>query len=344
MNVNIENYFSSTKPLYIFLPNNGCGGAEKLSIELAEVEAKKRDVTLIFGNMRGSLKVPKSVKIINLNKSKVSKCMWELIKIIPSNNVDVFTTMYHSNIICLLVKILKPKIYLIIRESTSFEYYKNNFSIFKYLAIKFFMNTLYRLSDKLILPSTELKKKFVANINYFPESKIEIKYNPLNTKKVLLLGEEPINKDLWEKTKKHVFINIGRLDKNKNQQNIIHKLNELDDKDTELILLGDGPERESLRHLIKSLELEDRVHLLGFQENPYKFLKASDTFVLSSLAEGFPNVLVQARAFNLNIISTDCPTGPSEVLKDYEKGFLDNLELSNFDTIFLNLKKHIRTE
>ena len=83
---------------------------------------------------------------------------------------------------------------------------------------------------------------------------------------------------------------------------------------SKLIILGKGELKKDLENLIKKLKLENNVYLLGFHKNPFKFLKNSHCFVFSSLWESFGQVLVEALTFNLPIISTDCETGPREIL------------------------------
>jgi glycosyltransferase involved in cell wall biosynthesis len=86
--------------------------------------------------------------------------------------------------------------------------------------------------------------------------------------------------------------------------------------------MGEGDERPRLERLIQSLELQSHVHLLGFQRNPYAYVKQADLFVLSSDYEGFANVVVEAMAVGTPVVATDCPYGPAEVLANGEYGTL----------------------
>ena len=88
------------------------------------------------------------------------------------------------------------------------------------------------------------------------------------------------------------------------------------------MILGDGPLRSELEALIIELGLEDVVSLLGYVENPLKYFARADVFVLSSHVEGLPNVLVEAMMCGCTPVSTDCPTGPREVLHDGKYGYL----------------------
>jgi len=140
-----------------------------------------------------------------------------------------------------------------------------------------------------------------------PNSKIKTIHNPLNLKIIYKLKQDKINID----DNSFNFITIGRLDKGKNHQLLIKAMQNINAK---LYIIGDGILKNELKNQIKKLNLENKIFLLGRQKNPYKFLRYSDCFVFSSLYEGFPNVLLEALACELPIISTDCPSGPREIL------------------------------
>jgi len=113
-----------------------------------------------------------------------------------------------------------------------------------------------------------------------------------------------------------VFVNVGRLTEQKGQAALIRAFAHVHTKlkDTYLLIIGEGQKRQELEQLIIELDLTNHVLLTGHQPNIYPFLRISDCFVLASLYEGFPNVLLEAAATGLYIISTDCPTGPREII------------------------------
>jgi N-acetylgalactosamine-N,N'-diacetylbacillosaminyl-diphospho-undecaprenol 4-alpha-N-acetylgalactosaminyltransferase len=101
----------------------------------------------------------------------------------------------------------------------------------------------------------------------------------------------------------------------------------------ELLILGDGENMASLKSLAEELEISDTVHFLGFSSNPFKYISRSDLFVLSSETEGLPNAVIEALICKTPILSTDCPTGPREILapdSDYNLQLTDKYEIAEY--------------
>jgi len=126
---------------------------------------------------------------------------------------------------------------------------------------------------------------------------------------------------------KYRLISMGRLDRDKNFKCLIEAfaevLNESEDsEDYELYILGEGYERTNLENLISNLNLNKQVFMPGFVSSPAQLLNSSHLFVFSSVREGFGNVLVEALSCGLPVISTDCKSGPSEILLDGKIGAL----------------------
>ena len=123
---------------------------------------------------------------------------------------------------------------------------------------------------------------------------------------------------------KPTILGVGKLKQVKGFDVLIRSFKLLIDRgfDWNLSILGDGECRDDLDKLIKELSLFDNVRLLGFKENPYPYMKAADLFVLSSYFEGFGQVIVEAQCLGVPIVSTDCESGPREILLDGECGLL----------------------
>lgn len=133
---------------------------------------------------------------------------------------------------------------------------------------------------------------------------------------------------------------VGRLTKTKGFDLLIKAYKRCLNNDPnfpELVIAGDGEEHESLTGLVKELLLTDKVHLIGYVNNPYYIMKNSSGFVLSSRNEGLPTVLIEAIALGVNVVSTDCPTGPKEILSNGKIGMLVPPE--NIDSLSLAMSK-----
>ena len=111
---------------------------------------------------------------------------------------------------------------------------------------------------------------------------------------------------------------VGRFCKEKGFEYLLEAFGKARDiaGDIGLVLIGDGEYREKYESVISKLGLQDCVYFTGFQSNPYKYMAKSDVFVLSSLSEGFPNVLIEAMVLGLPVIATNCYSGPAEILRE----------------------------
>ena len=118
-------------------------------------------------------------------------------------------------------------------------------------------------------------------------------------------------------------MNIGRFTEQKDQILLLKSLKYLEkDLNYEAILIGKGVLRFNLNKYLKKNDLNDKIKILNFVDNPYNLLKQTDIFVLSSKFEGLPNVLLEALVLNKFVISSDCPTGPKEILLNGKGGLL----------------------
>jgi glycosyltransferase involved in cell wall biosynthesis len=167
-----------------------------------------------------------------------------------------------------------------------------------------------------------------------PLSKIAVINNPIDIQKVNKLSNENINHS-WNEENFPVIIAIGRLTSQKGFSYLIKAFSIVvsDGIPCRLLILGEGVDKEKLKKLAMELRVDDKVSLLGFQKNPYKYLCRSTLFVLSSLYEGFPNVLLEALALGVPSIATRCPTGPEEIITHEVDGILtppaDEMALAN---------------
>jgi len=184
-------------------------------------------------------------------------------------------------------KIVGKKIYLITTPTFSTLDLLNKFEIFDIDKIKY-------LPDPILNIDEITKKKLDNNIS---------------------------NKELF---KEKTIISIGRLTKQKNFEFLIKAFNKIMDEypNFSLLILGEGEKRKTLEILIKKLNLDNKVFLIGHEQNIYKYLKRAEMFILSSLWEDPGFVLIEAGYSNKIVLSSDCPNGPKEILNNNQNGFL----------------------
>ncbi|MEN8175416.1 MAG: glycosyltransferase [Pseudomonadota bacterium] len=162
--------------------------------------------------------------------------------------------------------------------------------------------------------------------NYLsPESvPTRVIYNPIVDENLKPLSREPAAHPWFDDPDVQVVMGMGRLHRQKDFATLLKAFARLDGTRPELrlMILGEGPERASLQSLAAELGIEDRMDMPGFVTNPYAFLARADVFALSSLWEGFGNVLVESMAVGTPVVSTDCPAGPREILEEGRRGTL----------------------
>ena len=204
-----------------------------------------------------------------------------------------------------------------------------------------FRKFLWKVISKKIFSVTcpsEQTKNDLIKLNIFPKEKLKILYDPvLNIKK--------ISEQIKEKNKyndKIYFINIGRLTRQKNQILLIKAFSEIlkKKKDLSLYIVGDGEEKKNLAKYIQSNSLQKNIFLLGHVKNVYPIIKDSLASISSSLWEDPGAVMIESAYCNKIVISSNCPNGPEEFLKNGKGGFLfknnDALDLENKINDFLN--------
>ena len=306
------------------------GGAEKVLFRLLNYIAKiknRYDIHLLLVKKEGLLLdgLNENIKIFDFKKNHVRNSLFDIINYLKIQKPDVFISSldYMSLMSSLAYKVSSSKASFMIWEH-------NNLSIHskKTLSKSLFLNKIlikvfYSFSKKIIAVSNGVRDDLVANFN-LPSSKVVTIYNPAFDSDIILKSTDAC--DDFLKIDNNYIIAVGRLAKQKNYPNLIKAFKILksngDKKDIKLVILGEGPERQNIIDLIKSLNLMDEIFLFGHKSNPFPLIKNSSVYVLSSINEGFGLVLIEALALKKQIVSTDCPSGPKEILNDGEFGKL----------------------
>ena len=309
------------KKITLLINSLTSGGAEKvLSLLITELNRQHYEVTLISIEKESFYMVPDGVERLYLSSLKtddsaIKKLLylpllaWRLKRYIKESGVTLIQShMYRANYINILAKIFGAKHTVQVVEVTNINSFKLPL-LTKKINLKL-IEWLYPHIDLIVFLAERMKLDFFQHLPL--DKPFAVINNPYDIEKIERLCGEEIDNFSFEDEKRYL-VTVGRLDRQKNQQGIIEILNELDSS-VELLVVGDGVLKEDLERKVDELNLKDRVHLLGNQRNPFKYIRHSDIFILNSREEGFPNVLVEAMLCGTAVISTDCISGPREIL------------------------------
>jgi glycosyltransferase involved in cell wall biosynthesis len=315
------------KKVLFILDNLEGGGAEKVFVNIANGFVDNNiPVELLLGQKKGvnlSLLHP-SITVSETGSTNFFDYCRSFIRVFKNNNYShVFTASHYPGAAAILVKKylgIKAKVY-----QTHHYAYPNKRERTHWKG-DMLLKTIYYFTapwaDKIIAVS----KGSLEWLRKFSHRKLpqgSYIYNPVITDNIYSLAKEKVDFPI-DITGKTILLNAGRLSEQKDQVSLIkafeiyHKKN----PNAVLFILGTGPLENELKQYINVKKLQDYVFLQGFQNNPYKWMAKCDAFILSSKYEGFGNVIAEAMALGKTVVSTDCPSGPSEILEDGKLGYL----------------------
>ena len=209
-----------------------------------------------------------------------------------------------------------------------------NRTIRKLLPLNFYFKNL-----KFISVSNGIKDE-LKKFSPAAHKKCQRIYNPFNFELIQKSSQEPVISEIKDKK---FIITIGSLNKLKSIDRIINALHKLKDNDLHLVILGHGGEENNLKKLAVELDISHKVHFLGTVSNPYNYIKRAKALVHASNSEGLPTVLIESLILGTPVVSTDCPTGPSEILIGNLKEYLVPIQGKTEDQIITTMSKKINT-
>lgn len=216
---------------------------------------------------------------------------------------------------------------IVIRLNTAPEKYIKNF--YK----KKFFTYIYGKANLVLCNSVEFKK----HIKKFFNINSHILKNFINIKEINLLKNKKYNNFFLKENNSIKLINVGRLVDQKNQL-ILLKAAKLLRFNFKILIIGNGIAKNKLINYIENNNLKNNIKIIPHLKNPYPYIKNSDFFVLTSKYEGMPNVLLETAIIKTLIISSNCPTGPKELIQNKKNGFLFK---NNSETSLANLLNKI---
>ena len=304
----------------VFMPSIEGGGVEKNFFLVCNYLVRKLSSLKVITISKGfKKKFDKSVTLITPSSNVWDKfsrrikyliAIFLLIKeIIKDKNIIVFS--FQANIYCIIVcKLLSVKV--ITRSNTAPIGWSNN------IVKRYIFKKVLNLSDEVIVNSIQFKNDLKKQLNV--NSKCI--YNPLNRKEIIKKSKQK-SKKIFSFSKKLKILNIGRFTEQKDQLTFLKSLNNLKNKiDFEACIIGRGVLKKKLQNYISQNNLGNFVKIIDFVKNPYPLIKQSNLFILTSKFEGLPNVLLESLALKKFVISSNCHTGPKEILLNGRGGLL----------------------
>ena len=331
------------KEIVIFMPSIESGGVEKNLFIISNYLCENfKNVSIITADKNKIISKNKKILVYGpssnflIPKNRIFKIIISMIyllcKILFSKKFLILS--FQSNIFAIIVSIIFNFKIIIRANSSPTIWAKNKFK-------KNIFTIFFRKADAIIVNSYDLQKEF--------RKKFKLKsyciYNPLDRQKILLNSKKKNYESFFDNCKNVLkIVNIGRLTDQKNQIIILKALANLKDKlSFRFIIMGSGNLKKNLQNYIDQKNLNENIKIINFKKNPFPLLKSADLFILSSKYEGLPNVLLEALVLKKPIISSNCPTGPREILEGGKYGLLfknDNKsDLQNKIIEFSNNKK-----
>ncbi len=312
----------------IMLSFSGNGGVEKMAVNLMKGFVKlDKKVTLYRIKDRGMFvkRIPREVNLIQLPSKHTFLNLPYLIRLFKKDPPDSLLVMKErAGIVSLLAKkISNVKTKIFIRFGTHITRSldeKNMPIIYKKFRLTL-LKKMLPMAHGIIAVSNGVKRD-IAQICPDINEKIKVIPNPVITDELYKMANKEIQEEWLERDKKiPVITAMGRLTYQKGFDVLLHALSIVkQNMDVKLIIIGDGELKSMLLNQAFKLRLQNNVKFLGFKENPYPYIKNSDLFVLSSRWEGSPNALTEALALGVPCVSTDCETGPREILQNGKLG------------------------
>ena len=308
-----------------FIPSLFGGGAERVVLNLCNGWSRAgHKVNIVVAEASGAFRdqIPINVELVNLGTIKVRKSIGKLAQYIDDRRPDVLCShLSHANIAAIrAVRKSNAKPKCVVVEHLTMSAYKGVKLRDKF--IRPIARRVYKHADAIIAVSKGAARDLEQTLSLPPES-VHVIYNPVVTD--TMMNKANLDNDQrWFQDEVPVVLGVGRLTPQKDFTTLISAFAiARKQRALRLVLLGTGELQSKLESQVRSLGLEEDILLAGFSKNPYSWMTQANLFVLSSRWEALPTVLIEAMACGCNVVATDCPSGPAEILvEDLARGLV----------------------
>jgi len=296
-------------------------------LKLAQGIAERQyPVDLVLARAEGPYleDVPDTIRVVDLKASRVVKSLPALVRYLRHERPSVMlSTLDYANVVALWARRLAgvPRRAIVIEQNT-ISWTSRNSSSFKGRLMPPCLKRFYPWATHIVGNSRGVAED-LSLLTGLASDRIRVIYNPVITNDLPEKAQAPLDHPWFEFGQPPVVLSVGRLKVQKDFPSLIKAFAEVrKTRRARLLILGEGPDRASLEALVTKLGLEKDVSLPGFVRNPYAYMSRAFLYVLSSGWEGLPTVLIEALYCGANIIATDCPSGPREILANGRYGKL----------------------
>ena len=310
----------------ILLPNLQGGGAERVNLDLAhEFSRAGHEVEFVLMQARGELleEARNSFSVVDLTTPRARSLPFALARYLRRRRPDaLLAAMWPLTVIApLALRLSGHRCKVLVSEHGILSAQYRDWGKFHRLLLRLSTSLGYRNVDCRIGVSAGVAADMAA-LSGIRKDAFEVVYNPVPPRVVPEEASLDIADRLWSGPRGARILTVGTMKAVKNHALLLRAFARLDRPDARLMFVGDGTGREALLSLARDLGVVDRVIFAGFQLDPTPFYETADLFVLSSNYEGFGNVIVEALSCGTPVVSTDCPSGPAEILKNGRWGRL----------------------
>lgn len=305
--------------LAVFLADLGAGGAERMTVAIANgMAARGMTVDLVLASASGPYlaEVSPAVRVVDLGVGSVSRAVLPLARYLRRERPDVMlTTLSHTSFVAIVARAVSGTgVPTVVREANTPQAVYPAWADARTRLSHRLAPLTYRAADGVIAVSDGVRDALAAVLKV-PPAKVATLYNPVVAPDLEVKAAEDPGHPWLAPGCPPVVLGVGSLTPRKDFPTLLRAFARLERRDARLLLLGEGPERPALAALAGELGISDRLDMPGFVPNPFAYMARAAVFVLSSTLEGLPGALVQALACGCPSMSTDCPSGPREVLE-----------------------------
>lgn len=310
-----------------FIPGLHGGGAERVIITIANKMAlygHKVDLILAYDLPKESYtnEICSSVNIIRLSSTSTFQSFFPLVFLLRKKRYNsVISTLTSANVVLTAaVKLFSRQTKVVIREANTPEQ-ESKLGGYKIKALNFLAKYTYPLADELVAVSQNVYSSLLKTYKV-KEEKLALIYNPVDFDYIKKQSYLDVDIKSFVRNEDKLLVGIGRLSEQKNFKVLVDAMGELVkyDEGYKLIILGEGHLRQELERKILSKNLNKNIFLLGFKDNVFPYLRRADYFVLSSLYEGLPSVIIQALLCNCKVVVSDSVLSAPEILNGEQFG------------------------